>query len=136
MRELRFERDLAVPIDVAWRWVTEPELMNRWSEAKISGGTSQVRSVSVRLFGLTSRLSEEIIERSPPRRFVYRVVGHPVIRDHLGTLDLSAQANGTTLVWTVRFRGVIPGLSALLEAILKPSLGRSLDTLVTLVEEL
>jgi len=129
VRELRFIERLEATPEVAWRWVTEPELMNRWSEARIESTSGDRREVVVRAFGLTSRLREEILELDPPRRFVYRVVDHPTIRDHRGELRLEADGDGTALTWTVRFRGVVPGLSAILGAILEPALTRSLDAL-------
>lgn len=130
MRELRLERVVPASPGEVWRWVTEPERMNRWSEAKIASTGETTRAVTVRVFGLTSRLEEEILERDPPRRFVYRVVRHPTIRDHRGVLELTPDGAGTRLVWTVRFRGVVPGLDAVLARILAPSLARSLDALV------
>jgi len=107
--------------------------MNQWSEAKITSTSGDTRTVAVRSFGLTSRLAEEIVELDPPRRFVYRVVRHAAIRDHRGVLELTPTEAGTRLVWTVRFRGVLPGLEHVLAAILEPSLSRSLDALVALV---
>lgn len=134
VRELRFERLVPAAPDEVWRWITEPDLMNRWSEAKIAMAPgADTREVTVRSFGLTSRLREEILDRDPPSRFVYRVVRHPTIRDHLGVQELTPEGDATRLVWTVRFRGVVPGLSAVLAAILEPSLGRSLDVLVAAV---
>lgn len=129
VRELRFDKRLPVPPDVAWRWITEPELMNRWSEARITSTSGDTREVLVRAFGLRSRLRERILEVEPPRRFVYRVVNHPTIRDHRGELSLRADTGGSALTWTVRFRGVVPGLSVVLAAILEPALTRSLDAL-------
>ncbi len=135
LRELRFEREIPAPPDEVWRWVTEPELMNRWSEAKIAGDPgADTREVTVPAFGFTTRLREEVLERVPPSRFVYRVVDHPTIRDHRGVQELAPSEAGTTLVWTVRFRGALPGLSALLAAILAPALSRSLDALVREIE--
>lgn len=129
MRELRLRARLRAPADEVYRWVTEPERMNRWSEAKIEGTSAETRTVRVRAFGMTSRLDEEIVERDPPRRFVYRVVKHATIRDHLGVLELTPDGSETDLVWTVRFRAVLPGLAPLLAAILEPALRRSLEAL-------
>ena len=133
-RELRFERDLLTSAEEAWRWITEPERMNQWSEAKITGTGEDTREVRVRAFGFTSRLRETILGRDPPRRFVYQVKDHPTIRDHLGVQTLTPIESGTRLVWTVRFRGVLPPITPLLSAILEPGLGRSLDVLVRLAQ--
>jgi len=135
VRELRFDKRLSAPPEVVWRWVTEPELMNRWSEARVESTSGDTREVVVRAFGLRSRLREEILEREPPRRFVYRVVDHPTIRDHRGELTLRADGGATALTWTVRFRGVVPGMSFVLGAILEPALTRSLDALARAISE-
>lgn len=140
MQELRFERSFAAPPPRVWPFLVEPALMNLWSEAQVEalGGDVTIagarRAVTVRAFGLSSRLEEEIIESDPPRRLAYRVVAGGALRDHLGTIELTARDGGTRLVWRVRFRGRLPGTSGLLAAVLRPRLGRSLDALVEHVD--
>ena len=134
VRELRFVRELQVSPETAWIWITDPDHMNQWSEAAIELRGDR-RHVTVRSFGLRSELEEAVVESTPPKRFVYRVIEHPVIRDHRGELQLEPSSTGTRLTWTVRFRAVVPGADRVLEAILRPSLARSLDRLVNLVAD-
>ena len=134
MPELRFERTLSTDARTAWRWLTDPEHMNRWSEARVratSDGPPDVagatREVTVPAFGMRSRLQEVIVEADPPRRFVYRVVSGGALRDHRGTITLSGD-DPVELTWAVRFDAP-PGLGALLTWVLRPRLARSLDDL-------
>lgn len=136
-RELRFERTLDTDPDSAWRWLTHPEHMNRWSEAKVratSDGPPDVagatRVVTVPAFGFTSELTEVVHAAAPPSRFVYRVTAGGAMSDHEGVITLSGPGP-VELTWSVRFDAPL-GLDAVLAWILEPRLARSLDVLVEL----
>lgn len=141
--KIRFERTLAAPPPVAWRYLTNPDDMNLWSEAKVRAlrpgangrhdGVGATRTVTVPAFGFTATLDEEVVESVPHERYAYRVVRGGALRDHRGEQRLSPVDGGTALVWEVRFEAAVPGLASVLKAILEPRLGRSLDALVALV---
>jgi uncharacterized protein YndB with AHSA1/START domain len=138
--KLSFERTLALPPDRAWPFLTDPALMNRWSEAKITGVTpgprggydevGALRQVTVPAFGFAARLHEDVLEAVPHERFVYRVTGGGGLRNHRGTITFAPCALGTALNWSVEFQGAVPGLEVILGGILRPRLARSLDVLV------
>ncbi len=141
--KIRFERILAAPPSVAWGYLTNPDDMNLWSEAKVRAlrpgangrhdDVGATRTVTVPAFGFTSTLDEEVVESVLHERFGYRVVRGGALRDHRGEQRLAPHRDGTALVWEVRFEAAIPGLAPLLKGILEPRLARSLDALVTLV---
>src|SRR5688500_14533022 len=116
--------------------------MNRWSLAKVSavepgeGGRHDAvgakRIVRVPAFGLTATLHEDIVEAVPHERFVYRVTGGAGVRNHRGTIELTARVGGTALLWQVEFEGAFPGIDRVLGAILRPRLAKSLDRLVAI----
>jgi uncharacterized protein YndB with AHSA1/START domain len=133
---LKFERVIAAPLDDVWRLVTIPEAMNQWSEARVElEGDAQPdlpgteRLVTVRAFGLRSRLYERIEESSPPNRLVYIVVRGGMIRNHRGEVLLTPVEGGTRLIWTVQFSPKIPLTGWFFKAVLRPALNRSLDEL-------
>jgi uncharacterized protein YndB with AHSA1/START domain len=136
---LRFEREWPVPPEVAWPYLTVPDQMNLWSEARVTpvspGATGRhdepgaVRRVVVRAFGLASRLDEVVVAAERPHRFAYRVTAGGALRDHGGEITLASTATGARLVWEVRFAAAVPGLEYVLAGILRPRLARSLDAL-------
>lgn len=140
---IRFERSFAAPPSVVWPYLTNPDDMNLWSEAKVRAlgpgangrhdGVGATRTVTVPAFGFTSTLDEEVVESVPHERFSYRVVRGGALRDHRGEQRLAPADGGTALVWEVRFEAALPGLAPVLGAILEPRLARSLDALVALV---
>lgn len=141
--KLQFERVFAAPPEVVWPYLTVPDEMNRWSEAKVqaltpgASGTHDsagaTRRVTVPAFGFTSTLDEEVVVAVAPERFEYRVVRGGGLRNHRGTQVLSFANGATTLVWEVSFEAAVPGLVRVLGGILRPRLARSLDALVAIV---
>ncbi len=141
--KLRFERVFSAPPHVVWPYLTVPDEMNRWSEAKVVAvtpgangahdGVGATRRVTVPAFGLTSTLDEEVVESVPHERFAYRVVRGGGLRNHRGTQTLTPVNGGTGLVWEVQFEAAFAPLARVLGAILRPRLARSLDALVDVV---
>ena len=118
--------------EVAWRFVTEPELINRWSLAQVRADDDG-RTVAIRVGPLTWHVHERIEVADPPRRLVYRVdPGFPV-RRHRGELTLCPRAAGTDLTWAVDFDLVAPGAAWPIGFVLGSQLRASLDRLVEVV---
>ena len=123
------------PTLVAWRHLTEPDLMNRWSQAKISlietgdegraDGVGALRSVRV----TGARLLEVIQEAEVGRRFVYRVVQNPAIQSHRGTIGFRAQGDHTEVSWSVDAALSVKGAELLVKPLLERALRDSLSVL-------
>jgi hypothetical protein len=121
-----------------WQLLTEPELMNTWSSARIrlvdpgaGGGPDGVGALrSVRLPGRGGTLLEVVRESVPPQRLVYVVVGGAAaLRRHQGEISLSARGNGTEVGWQVDMAFVVPGLAPVAGRLIGRELGRSLARL-------
>jgi len=132
--------------------MTHPELMNRWSEARIEaelpGEWDHVASIGATRFvhlpesllARSTRLEEVVVESRPPHRFVYRVVGGAPLAWHEGVQELSPRADprgsgtaGTWLTWHVdaRLDVPVPGAGVLIRRQLEAGLRRSLEAMVT-----
>ncbi len=142
---LHFERILPVPPSAAWPFLTDPELMNRWSDAAIRRiavgdgdepwAVGTLRSVTIRLPRGAARI-EEVVETSrPPHHFVYRVVNGAPIRSHRGEMRLSPVEGGTRFTWDVEAEFPVPLLGATAGVLLRRQVGASIDRLVDCLQD-
>lgn len=133
-------RELPCSPGTAWRLLTDPAQMNRWSTAPITlsdngigdrpDGMGALRKVT--LPGRGSRLREVVELSEHPYRFVYRVHdGGPLLLDHLGEQRLEATPTGCRLTWSVRLT-LAGGLSRLAARSIGRQVGASLDALTAL----
>lgn len=139
---LRFEQRLPASPAAVWPFLTDPERMNRWSEARVrllaagDGGVDGVgasRRVTIRSLAGQIEL-DEVIERSEPgARLVYRVVRGAPVRYHRGEITLTSQGAETLLSWDVDVQFSLPGMGLLVRRMLEPQLQRSLDVLAETV---
>ena len=140
---VRFECNLPGRPDVVWPYLTWPDRMNEWSEARVElvaageggrpDGAGATRRVTVPILGLRSHLLEVVEESLPPSRFVYRATSGIGLRQHRGQMRLEPVGDGTRLVWEVTYRAYIPGLGLLMNWLVGPSVRRSLAALERLL---
>ncbi|MFT3715853.1 MAG: DUF5995 family protein [Gordonia sp. (in: high G+C Gram-positive bacteria)] len=137
MARFRHVRDLSCSPAAAWRLLTEPDQMNRWSTAPITlqnaGVGDRPDAVGalrrVRLPGDRATLREVVEVADVPRRFVYRVYdGGPLLLAHRGVQTLVETPTGCRLTWTVDMT-LAAGLSAPFARIVGRQVGESLDAL-------
>ncbi len=141
--KLTFHRTFDARAALVWPYITVPDRMNEWSEARVEAlapgplgrhdEAGARRAVSVRAFGLRARLVELVVEAEHPRRFVYRVTSGGGLRDHRGEITLADADVGCALHWEVSFASVVPGTARVQGAILRPRLERSLTALEAVV---
>ena len=120
-REVRVEARIEAPPLEVWRWISHHEGMPRWmpvrevvrrrAGAPEPDGVGAIRTVKAG--GLA--FDEEIVDAKPGERLEYRLIGGAPLREHRGVVRLSADGEGTLLVWTVGFRPWIPGTGFLVE---------------------
>jgi uncharacterized protein YndB with AHSA1/START domain len=84
-------------------------------------------------------LREEVVAYRSPTRFSYRVFGGAPVRDHLGTVELSPEGEGTRMVYAVRMIPTLPvgggavvaatkqGIKVLIRGVTKESERRAAD---------
>jgi uncharacterized protein YndB with AHSA1/START domain len=64
-------------------------------------------------------LREEVIAFQSPRRFSYKLLSGLPVRDHVGTVELSADGAGTRMVYAVRTTPTLPLVGAAVLAVSK-----------------
>lgn len=96
MASVRRQALIARPAERVWRTVGDPTTLASWFpgivEVAVDGSTRSVTTAS----GLT--IPEEIVTNDPlQRRFQYRITA-PMVRDHLGTIDVLEISEDSSLV--------------------------------------
>ncbi len=137
--EIRVDRELPVAPEVAWERFTDHRSWADWAGARevvlrqegdpAPNGLGAIRV----LRGCGLAVEEEVTTFKPPRRLGYRLVAGLPIRDHTGEVEFEANDAGTRLVWSMRFRPLVPGTGRLVSWALRRSLE---DILRRLSEEL
>lgn len=144
---MKISLDQFLPVEpkLAWPFIADPALMNRWSRAPIHalalgdgghpGGVGALRTVTLRALGKRIHL-EEVVERSdPPHRIVYRVIGGAPLRNHRGEITLERAGRGCRLRWRVDYESPLSGVDHGMRWILERQLGDSLAKLAIVVRE-
>ncbi|MFT3901268.1 MAG: DUF5995 family protein [Gordonia sp. (in: high G+C Gram-positive bacteria)] len=135
-------RVLDCPPEVAWRLVTDPDQMNRWSTARIDlaepgPGDRPDTAGALRVVTLPDgkRKLREVVEFAQmPREFRYRVYdGGPLLISHRGVQTFTpVDGNRTELTWHVSMRLVAAPLATVLCRVIRKQVGDSLDLLAGL----
>jgi uncharacterized protein YndB with AHSA1/START domain len=64
-------------------------------------------------------LREEVIAYQPPSRFAYKLLSGMPVRDHVGTVELSPDGEGTRMVYAVRTASTLPLVGPVVIAVVK-----------------
>jgi uncharacterized protein YndB with AHSA1/START domain len=71
------------------------------------------------LYSVGPPLREEIVSYQAPTRFSYKVMSGAPIRNHLGTVELSPDGDGTRMVYAVKMEPTLPLAGAAVIAAIK-----------------
>lgn len=74
------------------------------------------------LSSLGPPLREEVIAYQPPTRFSYKLLSGAPVRDHVGTVELSADGDGTKMVYAVRTVPTLPVLGGAVVGVVKQAI--------------
>jgi uncharacterized protein YndB with AHSA1/START domain len=75
-------------------------------------------------------IREEVTVFEPPARFSYKLLSGAPVRTHTGTVELTSEANGTTLAWHVHTTPRIPVPAVVWAAAVKPVISTLLKSVV------
>jgi uncharacterized protein YndB with AHSA1/START domain len=109
-----FKRDIAAPPEVVFAVLTEHEGYAKITQLRKSvlerqgepepNGVGAIRVLSA----VGPPLREEVVAYEPSTRFSYKLLSGLPVRDHLGTVELSADGDGTKMVYAVRSTPTVP----------------------------
>lgn len=136
MASFTFTREIAAPPETVFAVLTDhrryAEMTQlRKSEIEREGepspnGLGTIRKLTV----VGPPLREEVIAYEPDERFSYKLISGLPVRDHVGTVKLSAGAGGTEMVYAVRTQPTVPVVGPLVVAVVKQAVKSLVDGVV------
>jgi len=107
------------------RWAGVKEVVLRQRGDPPPNGLGAIRVV--RAGGMA--IEEEVTAFERPARMGYRLIAGAPIRDHGGEVRFEPDGAGTRVVWTVRFRPLVPGTGWLVRSLLERGIRSALKGL-------
>lgn len=133
MASFTFTREIAAPAGTVFEVLTDHRRYSqltplRKSELEREGepapnGVGAIR----RLTAIGPPLREEVIAYEAPSRFSYTLLSGLPVRDHVGTVELSADGDGTRMVYAVRTQPTVPVVGGLVVAVVKQAVKGLVD---------
>ena len=125
MASFTFTREIAAPVETVFEVLTDHRgyadlTPLRKSELEREGEPAPNGVGAIRkLTAVGPALREEVVAYEPPSRFSYTLLSGAPVRDHLGTVELTAQNGGTRMVYAVRTQPTVPVIGAVVVAVVK-----------------
>lgn len=133
MASFTLVREVAAPLEVVFDVLTDHRryaditpmrrsVLEREGEPA-PNGVGAIRA----LHSVGPPLREEVIAYEPPHRFSYKVISGVPVRDHVGTVELTPEGEGTKVVYALRTTPTVPVAGALVVAVVKQAIKQLLD---------
>jgi uncharacterized protein YndB with AHSA1/START domain len=132
-----FTREVAAPAEVVFEVLTDHRRYSELTPLRKSvleregepapNGVGAIR----KLTAVGPALREEVIGYEAPGRFSYTLLSGLPVRDHVGTVELTAQdGGGTRMVYAVRTQPTVPVVGGLVVAVVKQAVKGLVDGVV------
>ena len=125
MASFTFTREIAAPPETVFAVLTDHRKYSeltplRKSELEREGEPAPNGLGAIRkLTAVGPPLREEVIAYEPDERFSYKLLSGLPVRDHVGTVKLTAAGTGTEMVYAVRTHPTVPVVGPLVVAVVK-----------------
>jgi uncharacterized protein YndB with AHSA1/START domain len=136
MASFTYERQVAAPPETVFAVLTDHRRYSeltplRKSELERQGEPAPTGVGAIRkLSAVGPPLREEVVAYESPTRFSYKLLSGLPVRDHLGTVELTARDGGTRVVYAVRTTPTVPLVGAVVVAAVKLGVGQLLGGIV------
>ncbi|HEX6665544.1 MAG TPA: SRPBCC family protein [Solirubrobacterales bacterium] len=125
MASFTYERQVSAPPETVFRVLTDHRryseitpmrkaVLEREGEPS-PNGVGAIRVLS----SVGPPLREEVLAYEEPQRFSYTLLSGAPVRDHVGTVQLSAHEGGTRMVYAVRTTPTLPLVGPLVVGVVK-----------------
>jgi uncharacterized protein YndB with AHSA1/START domain len=131
-----FKREIAAPPETVFAVLTDHRKYSeltplRKSELEREGEPSPNGLGAIRkLTAVGPPLREEVIAYEPVERFSYKLLSGLPVRDHVGTVELTAAGSGTKMVYAVRTHPTVPVVGPVIVAVVKQAVKGLVDGIV------
>ncbi len=133
MASFTFTREIAAPAETVFEVLTDHRRYNeltplRKAELEREGepapnGVGAIRKLSA----VGPALREEVLAYDAPSRFSYTLLSGLPVRDHVGTVELTAENGGTKMVYAVKTQPTIPVVGVAVVAAIKQGIKGLID---------
>lgn len=125
MASFTYERQVSAPPETVFEVLTEHRRYSEITRLRKSvleregepspDGVGAIRVLS----SVGPPLREEVLAYEPPARFSYKLLSGAPLRDHVGTVQLTARDGGTRMVYAVRTTPTLPLVGAAVVGVAK-----------------
>src|SRR5690349_17290531 len=133
MASFRIEREIAAPPETVFDLLVDHRgyaditpvrkaVLEREGEPA-PNGVGAIR----RLSAVGPPLREEVLTYEPPSRFSYTLLSGLPVRDHVGTVELTPDGEGTRMTYAVRTMPTLPVVGAVVVAAVKLGVKQLID---------
>lgn len=136
MASFTFKREIAAPPETVFAVLTDHRKYSeltplRKSELEREGESAPNGLGAIRrLTAVGPPLREEVIAYEPVERFSYKLLSGLPVRDHVGTVELTAGGSGTKMVYAVRTHPTVPVVGPVVVAVVKQAVKGLVDGIV------
>lgn len=134
MASFRFEREVNAPPETIFEVLVDHRGYSaitplRKSELEREGEPAPNGVGAIRVLGsIGPPLREEVLTYEEPSRFSYKLLSGAPLEDHVGTVELTPQGNGTTKVtYAVRTMPTVPVVGGVVVAVAKQGVKQLLN---------
>lgn len=133
MASFTLTREIAAPPETVFEVLTDHRRYSeltplRKSELEREGSPAPNGVGAIRkLTAVGPPMREEVIAYEMPSRFSYTVLSGLPVRDHVGTVELAANGNGTRIVYAVRTQPTVPVVGGVVVAVVKQAIKGLID---------
>jgi uncharacterized protein YndB with AHSA1/START domain len=136
MSSFTLERNVAAPPEVVFEVLTDHrgyaditpvrrvDLVREGEPAP--NGVGAIRALHV----AGPPLREEVLTYEPPSRFSYRLLSGAPVRDHVGTVDVTPEGEGTRVTYAVRTMPTVPVGGRVVVGVVKLAIKQLLNGIV------
>jgi uncharacterized protein YndB with AHSA1/START domain len=128
MASFTYQRQVAAPPEIVFDVLTDhrryPEITAlRKAELEREGEPAPNGLGAIRVLTVAGPpMREEVIAYDPPHRFSYKILSGLPVRDHVGTVELSASDGGTEITYAVKTTPTIPLAGPVFMTVLKKAI--------------
>lgn len=136
MASFTFKREISAPPETVFEVLTDHRRYHELTPLRKSvleregeltpNGVGAIR----KLTAVGPPLREEVIAYEAPDRFSYTLLSGLPVRDHVGTVELTAAGGGTKMVYAVRTQPTVPVVGGVVVAVVKQAVKGLVDGIV------